>query len=123
MALEKIFENKIKNYLTKQGAWFVKYWGGGEFTKSGIPDILVCYQGKFIGVEVKSDKGKPSELQKHHLMEIHKAGGYGILLYPKDFQKFKDVVECLDEGLPKLSEVLYHDLMKPFWDKWGVDYG
>lgn len=92
MAAEKNFENRIKAYLKEKGAWLIKYWGGGEFTKAGIPDLLVCYKGHFIAIEVKAPKGKPSELQLYHLRKIKDAGGYAFLLYPKDFEDFKKFI-------------------------------
>ena len=33
---EKLFENKIKNFLKEKGVWYVKFWGG-LYTRSGIP--------------------------------------------------------------------------------------
>ena len=95
MAREKQFENKIKEYLKSQGCYFIKYWGGGEFTKAGVPDILCCCDGFFIGIEVKAEKGKPSALQIHNLEQIGKAGGFGLLVYPKDFTLFKNLIECI----------------------------
>ena len=56
-----------------------KYWGGGGFTKSGIPDLIVCDRGVFMGIEVKAEGGSPSLLQLKHLSMIQEAGGYGIL--------------------------------------------
>lgn len=53
MAAEKNFENKIKGFLKDHGCWFLKYWGGAAYTKSGIPDILACCEGFFLGIEVK----------------------------------------------------------------------
>lgn len=104
MAQEKQFEEKVKKYLKEQGCWFLKYWGGGGYTKSGIPDILVCCKGKFIGVEVKAADGKPSDLQIYNLRKIDTAGGFSILLYPKDFDMFKRLIEQPDNK--KLYEVL-----------------
>ncbi|HCQ5570142.1 TPA: VRR-NUC domain-containing protein [Clostridioides difficile] len=99
MGAEKQFENKVKKFLKEQGCWFIKYWGGSAYTKSGIPDLLVCCSGKFIGIEVKGDKGKASELQKYNIKEIEKAGGIGIILYPKDFDRFKKMIlEIKKEG-------------------------
>ncbi len=95
MAEEKTFENKIKSYLKEKGAWFLKYWGGGNFTKVGIPDLLVCYKGHFIAIEVKASCGKPSDLQLYHLKKIEEAGGKAFLLYPKDFNDFKSYIESL----------------------------
>ena len=91
---EKIYENKIKSYLKSIGAYFIKTHGD-RFSKVGTPDILACVNGKFVAVEVKGEKGKPSELQLYHIEQIQKAGGYGIILYPKDFEKFKKDVENL----------------------------
>ncbi|HBF4441490.1 TPA: VRR-NUC domain-containing protein [Clostridioides difficile] len=99
MGAEKQFENKVKKFLKEQGCWFIKYWGGSAYTKSGIPDLLVCCGGKFIGIEVKGEKGKASELQKYNIKEIEKAGGIGIILYPKDFDRFKKMIlEIKKEG-------------------------
>ena len=95
MAAEKNFENKIKKFLKDNGCWFLKYWAGAEYTKSGIPDILACVNGYFVGIEVKAPNGKPSELQLYNLREIEKAGGYGILLYPKQWDDFKKFITML----------------------------
>jgi hypothetical protein len=89
LAAEKNFENKVKTYLKNYGCWFLKYWGGASYTKSGIPDLLVSSDGFFLGIEVKADKGEPSLLQLYNLRKIRESGGYGILLYPKDFEQFK----------------------------------
>lgn len=93
MAAEKNFENRVKKYLDEYGCWWLKYWGGAAYTKSGIPDILCCSDGMFLGIEVKAPNGKPSLLQLYNLQEIRASGGYGILLYQKDFEKFREFNE------------------------------
>lgn len=98
MAAEKNFENKIKGFLKDHGCWFLKYWGGAAYTKSGIPDILACCEGFFLGIEVKAPHGKPSELQLYNLKKIDEAGGFGILLYSIDFDLFKNFVDCIIQG-------------------------
>ena len=94
MGTEKIYENKIKSYLKSIGAYFIKTHGD-RFSRIGTPDIIACINGKFVAVEVKGEKGKPSDLQLYHIDQIEKAGGYGTVLYPKDFEKFKKDVESL----------------------------
>jgi hypothetical protein len=98
MAEEKNFENKVKWFLKDRGCYIIKYWGGGDFTKVGVPDILICCKGYFIGVEVKSSKGIPSAVQISNLKRIRSAGGYGILLYPKDWDYFRHFIENLKCG-------------------------
>lgn len=92
MAGEKIFENKIKNHLKSIGAYFIKTHGD-RFSKVGTPDIIACVNGKFVAIEVKAEKGKPSELQLYHIREIQRAGGYATVLYPKDFEEFKKLID------------------------------
>lgn len=98
MATEKNFENKVKDFLKKEKCWFVKYWGGGEFTKAGIPDILCCCNGYFLGIEIKAPKGKPSELQKWNIKRINESCGIGVVLYPDQFNDFKDMIHSLNDG-------------------------
>lgn len=93
LAAEKNFENRVKKFLKDRGSYFIKYWGGAAYTKSGVPDILASIDGCFFGIEDKAEKGKPSLLQIVHLEKIRKSGGYGVLLYPKDFEQFKAWVE------------------------------
>ena len=95
MAAEKNFENRVKKFLKEQGCWFIKYWAGSEFTKSGIPDLLICCNGHFLGVELKGPKGKPSELQLWNIEQIQKAGGIALVLYPDGFDEFKRLVAKL----------------------------
>ena len=101
MAAEKIFENKVKAFLKKEGAWFLKYWAGSEFTKAGIPDILACVNGIFMGIEIKAPTGKPSKLQLYTIDEIKLAGGVALVLYPKDFDKFKTLVRTIKRNQKK----------------------
>lgn len=111
MAAEKNFENRIKKYLHDNGAWFLKYWAGAAYTKSGIPDILACVNGYFVAIEVKAPNGKPSELQLYNLREIEKAGGYAFLLYPKDWDKFKRFIDLLnDDYVVADSDGLYEQI-------------
>lgn len=95
MASEKQFENKIKKYLKEHNAYFLKYWAGAQFTKSGVPDILTCVNGYFVGIEVKAQNGKPSELQLYNIQQIRKAGGFAYVVYPSGWERLKDILDGL----------------------------
>ena len=99
MAQEKQFENRIKKFLKDNNCWYVKYFANA-FTQSGIPDILACVNGHFVGIEVKAEKGKPSELQIYHQQKIRESGGLSYILYPKDFEEFKkEIKKLLDKQI------------------------
>ena len=114
MAAEKNFENKVKKFLEEKNCWFLKYWGGAAYTKSGIPDLLVCCNGFFLGVEIKAPKGKPSPLQIHNLKQIHEAGGLAVLLYPDNFTLFQNMVDCLVIGDHE-NAIYNYQLLKGRW--------
>ena len=97
IAQEKNFENKIKNFLKSKHCWYVKYFAN-RMTKSGIPDILACVNGYFVAIEVKAEKGKPSELQYYHQEQIRKASGISIILYPDQFEDFKLLINNLNNN-------------------------
>ena len=91
---EKNFENRIKSYLEKNNCWFVKFFANA-YTSSGVPDILSCVNGRFVGIEVKQENGKPSLLQKMHLTNIIRSGGIGILAYPSGYEQLKELIDNL----------------------------
>ena len=88
------FQDKVIRYLkTLTNCWYFKVFGGGMFQRAGIPDIVGCYYGRFFALELKAENGKPSQLQLYNLEKINKAGGYGRLLYPSEFEEFKGEFE------------------------------
>ena len=75
---EQQLQSRILHYLNAKGAYNVKVITA---SKAGVPDILCCYKGQFIGIEVKVGRNKPSALQEYNLKAIEQAGGIGILAY------------------------------------------
>ena len=94
MGPEKSFENKVKQFIADEGGWYVKFFAN-KMTKSGIPDVLACINGYFVGVEIKAQNGKPSDLQIYHCEKIRKSGGFAFILYPSGFDTFKKFVKDL----------------------------
>lgn len=52
----------------------------GGFGNSGVPDFIVCINGKFVGIECKANGNKPTALQLKNLNAIVEAGGYGFVV-------------------------------------------
>lgn len=58
---------------------------------------MACVNGYFVGIEVKAQQGKPSELQLYNIEKIRNAGGFAFVLYPSAFPKFKEFIKNLKE--------------------------
>lgn len=67
----------------------------GSFGKSGVPDIIACVHGAFVGIEVKADKRKnpPTEIQKKNLSEIAAARGAALVIDANDLEFLKGFIE------------------------------
>lgn len=78
MARESEIQTKILKYLDSIGAYSVKTIATN---KRGVPDILVCYKGKFIAIEVKTLGNKPSPLQIYNLDGIRESGGIAFVAF------------------------------------------
>ena len=85
MTPEAKVKKKAVQVLKELSAYYF-YPVTGGYGRSGVPDIVVCYKGLFIGIECKAGKNKPTPLQEKNLDEIR-----ACLLYtspsPRDRQK------------------------------------
>jgi len=78
---ESAIQKKIIDYINTVG-YCVKIVSA---TKSGVPDIVACINGKFYAFEVKrSEKEEVSELQKYNIEKIQNAGGIAHVVYSVD---------------------------------------
>lgn len=100
---EKQFEKQVKAFLDSQEVWWLKTWSNG-IQREGVPDLLICCNGYFIGVELKNETGHPSALQLWNIDEIRKASGIAMVLYPDQFDLFKKLISDLkNDGSKKLQ--------------------
>lgn len=76
---------KIRNYLESRDAWVTNIHGGDNvFQEVGLPDLMGCYKGFFLGLEVKLPGEKPSPRQRAILHRIERAGGVGAVVRSVD---------------------------------------
>lgn len=60
------------------GAWVFKVHGHlGQ--RPGVPDLLCCYKGRLIGIEVKTERGRASERQLQEIESIRASGGIAFI--------------------------------------------
>lgn len=92
MGEEKMIENTIKKWLTKNQHWHLKVQGGANNPSAGVPDIIACINGVFVGIEVKTKTGSTTKIQEYQIDMINKSGGFAL------------VVTTLEELIQALSE-------------------
>lgn len=100
MINESQLTSQIKNFLKVKGCYCEKIFGGG-YQSSGIPDILCCYKGLFIAIEVKSPtgKGRASDIQKLKIKRIRESGGIAFVTDNLDeVKRLFDWIDSSDYG-------------------------
>ena len=90
--VESDFQRKVIKYLRGKGHYVLNVAGSSQQRK-GTPDLIVCINGAFYGIELKCKGNRPSPLQLHALEEINKAGGHGIVLYEDQWEEFKKSID------------------------------
>ena len=78
---ESKLSRKIMDALRLEGYFCYKNHGS-EFMMAGLPDIMVCAEGQFIGLETKmpSARGNVSPIQKRVHWKIEQAGGHAFVV-------------------------------------------
>ncbi len=73
---ESRVQKAIQDAVKLRG-WFVFKVHGSEFMMAGLPDLIICAEGYFIGLEVKlpSTRSNTSARQDYVHGKIRQAGG------------------------------------------------
>lgn len=92
MTPEGRVKRKAVAELQKLGM-YIFFPATGGFGRSGVPDIVCCYKGKFIGIECKANGNKPTALQQSNLEEIVNNGGIAIVVDETSVFNLKQIIE------------------------------
>lgn len=83
MQNESDVKKEVKKILKSLGAsWFMPAANG--FGKAGVSDIIVNYRGRFVAIETKFGKNKPTNNQMAYGIEQHEQGGLFLVISEKN---------------------------------------
>jgi len=96
---ERKIKNKATTALARLGAYYTFPMTGG-YGSSGVPDILCCYRGVFIGLECKANGNKTTRLQDAHLAEINLNQGIAFVVDEHNVDNLYNILkEKVDEHI------------------------
>lgn len=75
---ETRIQRGIQAWLKAEGVFVFKVHGS-EFMPAGLPDLVCCVKGRFVGIEVKTPDGEVSAIQSFRHRAIREAGGTVIV--------------------------------------------
>ena len=94
MTPEAKVKNKVVKLLKEAGVYYF-YASTHGFGRSGVPDLVCCMGGRFIAIECKAGKNKPTPLQEKEMAAIRAAGGTTLVV---NEDNINDVKELIDES-------------------------
>ena len=95
MTPEAKVKKKVVRILKEAGAYYF-YPVTGGFCRSCVPDVVACYKGRFIGIECKAGKNKPTPLQQKNLDDITKEGGLAYVINEDNVNLVEVVIQKLN---------------------------
>lgn len=91
---EKKVKDKVVKILKENGVYYF-YASTHGFGRSGIPDLVCCANGQFVGIECKAGSNRPTALQEKELSAIQAAGGRTLVVNEENI----DAVDALVKHL------------------------
>jgi len=100
--LESKVTKAIMAYLKGRGVWCFKV-AGGPMQQRGVPDIICCWGGSFVALEVKRPElGRLTDLQALTIERIRAAGGVAEVV-----TSVEEAVAVIDRVVPRVVHAFW----------------
>lgn len=94
MTPEAKVKKKVKEMLDQMGVYHFSPMQNG-MGRAGIPDIIGCLDGQFLGIECKAGRGTTTALQERELTRIQNAGGYAFVVNEENINQLWEIKEWI----------------------------
>ena len=84
-------KDQVRKVLDEMGAYYF-FPAANGYGRTGIPDVIACIGGHFVGIECKAGSKQPTALQQRELDNIEKAKGTGLLVNADNIDNLKTIL-------------------------------
>lgn len=88
---EKRVKTKVESILKAEGVYYF-FPATHGYGRSGVPDIIACVNGRFLAIECKAGRNKPTALQVREIESIRKAGGVAVVANEENWDEVRPLV-------------------------------
>jgi len=92
MTPEAKVKAKCRKLLDTFGAYYF-FPATGGFGRSGVPDIVISYKGRFFAIECKAGNNKPTPLQLNEIKAINDSGAVAIVVNEDNIDDVAKILE------------------------------
>ena len=91
---EKAVKDKVTKVLREEGVYYF-FPATHGYGRSGVPDIIACVNGYFLGIECKAGKNKATALQIKEIEDIRRCGGVAVIVNEENWDMIRPLVHEL----------------------------
>lgn len=115
---ESKLEQDIERFMQRKGIWQLARYQA-QSNQNGLPDRIYLYKGYLLGLELKTDEGKPTKLQLKKLDAINKNGGIGLIV--RNVETVEKLIRYIDAYEPITEDCSTYilDQMKEWMEENG----
>ena len=107
---ESKLEEEVEKFMRDKGIWQLARYQA-QSNQYGIPDRLYLYKGYLLGLELKTDEGKPTKLQLKKIDEINRNGGIALLVRNvKTVEMLIKYINAYDDITENCSSMILREL-------------
>jgi len=85
-------KDQVRKILDEMKAYYF-FPAANGYGRTGIPDVIACVGGHFVGIECKAGSKQPTALQQRELDNIEKAEGTGLIVNADNVGNLKNILE------------------------------
>jgi Holliday junction resolvase len=91
---EKWVKQQVVKLLKERGVYYF-FPVAGPYQSLGVPDIVACVRGRFVGIECKAGNNRPTEIQLRNLEAIRDNEGVAMVVNENDLETLKNKLEMI----------------------------
>jgi Holliday junction resolvase len=92
---EKWVKTQVVKMLKDRGAYYF-YPVANGYMSTGVPDIVACYKGAFLGIECKVGTNKPTVIQERNLSQIRDNEGIAMVVNDSNLIEFENFLKHME---------------------------
>jgi Holliday junction resolvase len=93
---EKKVKDKVVGILKQEEVYYF-FPATHGFGRSGVPDVVCCVNGHFLGIECKAGTNKPTALQVREIEAIRRSNGVAIVVNEENWDMVRALVRKMKE--------------------------
>ena len=96
MTPEGLVKRRVRLILDRHEVYYFFPPANG-YGRTGIPDVICCVNGYFIGIECKAGKNTPTALQSREIDRIVASNGVAMVVNEENLDVLEDLIRHVKE--------------------------